>query len=1031
MPLRLAPGDAAVQDYYRQLEQYEAVGARHEGAVRTAFRDLLASGGRQMGWTLVPEWSPQDKRIRIDGALLDDFRLTHGFWEAKDSDDDLDREIQLKLGKGYPTKNTLFQAPERAVLFQDGSVLMDADLRDPERLVEVLRFFFQYEEPAHEEWTQAVADFKGRVPELGEALRDIIEKELAENAAFKAAFEEFFALCRQAINPNLSRAAVEEMLIQHLLTVRLFREVFHADFARRNIIAREIENVIDALTSRAFSRTDFLKRLDRFYKAIENAADAAEDFAEKQAFLNTVYEQFFQGFAVDVADTHGIVYTPQPIVDFMTRSVAGLLEEEFGTTLGADGVHVLDPFVGTGNFIVRLMQEIPTRKLPAKYGAEGGGPQLHCNEVMLLPYYVAAMNIEHEYYERVGTYAPFEGICLVDTFELVEGKQHDAFVPENTKRIESQTQSPIRVIIGNPPYNAWQVNANDNNQNRKYKILDNRVRETYSADSNATLKNALYDPYVKAIRWASDRIGKEGVVAFVTNNSFVDNRAFDGMRRHLARDFDALYVLDCGGNVRKNPKLSGTTHNVFGIQVGVSINLFVKRASENGGAGERENGCAIHYHRLGEFLRKEERYAALDEAGDWRGIAWERLEPDAKYRWLVDPRTAEFEGFIPIGSKEDKAAEHGEAEAIFKTYSGGVKTNRDAWVYDFDQGALAERVQGMIELYNQEVRRWESRSNRSEDVRDFVLDDDKKIKWDGSLRKYLKRGETATFSDSKLRFAHYRPFVSKWLFFDSTLNNRDYLLPYFLPNRDSSEENDIIWLKTGSDWPVFALATSRIPDLLPQGGSQCFPLYTYDADGTNRRENVTDWALSTFQRHYGDAGITKRDIFHYVYAVLHHEAYRARYEGNLKRQLPRVPLAPDFHAFAEAGAKLAALHVGYEDAAEYPLREVEAEGEAMEWRVEKVRFRQDKAAIRYNAFLTLEGIPEKAHRYRLGNRSALEWLVDQYRVRHYKRYDITHDPNDPSDKWRIVRLLKQVTTVSVETVETVEALPELGLPEGE
>ena len=807
--LDLSPTDDAVEDYYDQLDAYERVGAQHEGAVRTAFRDLLDHGGSQMGWELVPEWSPRDRRIRIDGALLDEYRLIHGFWEAKDSDDDLDREIQKKLDKGYPAENTIFQAPNRAVLMQDGGITFDADIRDPQTLVDLLRLFFDYEKPAHEEWEHAVAEFKVRVPELGRAVRNVIEEEFEENQKFRDAFQDFFALCRQAINPNLSREAVEEMLIQHLLTERLFRTVFNnPDFVRRNVIAREIETVIDALTSRSFSRQQFLQRLDRFYKAIEEAADAASGFAEKQEFLNTVYEQFFQGFAVDKADTHGIVYTPQPIVDYMVRSVAGLVETEFGQDLADDTVQVLDPFVGTGNFIVRTMQEISARDLETKYGVRSDGnrgreisvrdlppeeqPDLHANEVMLLPYYVASMNIEHEFYNRIGEYAPFEGICLVDTFKIEDQKQRPKlFAPENTERVKQQQNESIKVILGNPPYNAWQVNANDNNRNRTYEHVDDRVRSTYARDSDATLKNALYDPYVKAIRWATDRIEDEGIVAFVTNNSFVHNLAFDGMRKHLAEDFDRIYVLDCGGNVRKNPKLSGTTHNVFGIQVGVSVNFFVKTP------GESEN-CRIFYHRMGEFLRKEERYGVMDEAGDWRRIDWEELEPDDKHRWLVNPQTKEFESYLAIGSKEAKKAEQGEAESIFRTYSNGVKTSKNAFVYDFDEGTLEKRMQGMIDLYNQEVNRWANRTNRNVSIQEFLIDDDTQIKWTRELRRRVKQGKLAEFDRTNIVNAYFRPFAEKKLYYDELLLNRPGPFAQAFPTQASKEENRALWVKEGS-----------------------------------------------------------------------------------------------------------------------------------------------------------------------------------------------------------------------------------------
>ena len=372
------------------------------------------------------------------------------------------------------------------------------------------------------------------------------------------------------------------MLVQHLLTERIFRKVFHnSDFTDRNIIAHEIERVIHSLTSRKFSKEEFLKPLDRFYVALERRAESLYDYSQQQTFLNTVYEKFFQGFAVKQADTHGIVYTPQPIVDFMVRSVEEILRKEFGKSLSDEGVHIIDPFVGTGNFITRIMREIKKTALPQKYAHE-----LHCNEVMLLPYYVASMNIEHEYYERTGEYKPFEGICLVDTFDLAEDKQLSLmFTQENTERVEKLRKTKLFVIIGNPPYNASQVNENDNNKNRKYKTMDERVADTYSSDSSATNKNALSDPYVKAIRWASDKIldNGEGVVAFVSNNSFVDNVAFDGMREHLAKDFNLIYTLDLKGNIRKDSMRDGIPlgekHTVFGLSamVGVCVSLFIKK----------------------------------------------------------------------------------------------------------------------------------------------------------------------------------------------------------------------------------------------------------------------------------------------------------------------------------------------------------------------------------------------------------------------------------------------------------------------
>ena len=616
--LNLKPSHKSVKDYYAALGRFTHLNVTRETAVRSAFQSLLEHCARQPRWTLVPEHTVNpraSRRVIVDGALIDDFHLAHGYWEAKDEDDDLPAEVERKFAAGYPRDNILFQTPRRAMLWQNGSLALDADLTDAPQLIETLQVFFGYRPQEYAAWEEAVAQFKERVAQIGQGLAKLIRQERGTNQRFTAAFAEFLQKCRQAINPALSEAAVEEMLVQHMLTERLFRTVFNnPDFTRRNVIANEIAGVIDALTSQTFSRDEFLKSLDHFYVAIERTAATISDFSHKQQFLNTVYEQFFQGFSVKVADTHGIVYTPQPIVDFMVRSVAAILEREFGRTLGSEGVHIIDPFVGTGNFIVRIMREIPRTALPRKFASE-----LHCNEVMLLPYYIASMNIEHEYFDSTGGYAPFEGICLVDTFDLAEDRQLPLFAPENTQRVESQKEAPMFVVIGNPPYNMGQVNENNNNQNRKYLTMDKRVKETYVKDSKATLRNKLSDPYVKAIRWASDRIGEEGIVTFVTNSSFLDAIAFDGMRKHLEDDFDAIYILDLGGNVRKNPKLSGTKHNVFGIQVGVSINLFVKKNSK------ADSQAEMFYAHVDEFWRKGRKVPIPCGQG---GVRQNRVEAD-------------------------------------------------------------------------------------------------------------------------------------------------------------------------------------------------------------------------------------------------------------------------------------------------------------------------------------------------------------------------------------------------------------------
>ncbi len=1020
--LNLKPNHKAVRDYYATLQQYEQHAITHEGAVSSPFDTLLQACAKQVNATLVPQYrmqTPKGNRIVIDGVVLDAYGLPFAYWEAKDTDDNLIKAIQDKHDAGYPLDNTLFQNPTRAILYQNGQVVLDTDITEPARLIDALQYLFSYTAPALDNWQMAVSDFREHVPDLANRLKELIEQCHETDTTFKKAFTDFYEICRTSINPDLSQDAVEEMLVQHILTERIFRTVFNnSAFTRRNIIAREIENVVDALIREAFSREEFLKPLDRFYVAIEQAAALCKDFSQKQHFLNTFYEKFFQGFSEDVADTHGIVYTPQPIVDFMVKSVEHILETEFNRSLSDTGVHIIDPFVGTGNFIVRLMQDIQGTALEAKYRHE-----LHCNEVMLLPYYIASLNIEQEYFRRTGTYLPFEGIVLADTFELLEQQQGELFTRENTERVKRQKAADMFVVIGNPPYNMGQVNENDNNKNRKYKVMDKWIAETYAKDSTATLKNKLYDPYVKAFSWASKRIGKEGVVTFVTNNGFLDGMAFDGMRKHLAENFDAIYILDLSGNVRKNPKLSGTTHNVFGIQVGVSVNFFIKRGAENADLQTSE----IFYARVDEFWRKEEKYRYLDSKQYYQNIEWKQIAPDSRHTWFTEGLHAEFDTFLPMGSKKAKAAKNIVTNVIFKNYCLGVSTNRDVWVCNFNRNTLIENIHGMIDTYNAEVNRWERREDKRINVDEFVMYDDTKVKWSSTLKRHLLSGRTAEFTESKLRQIVYRPFTKTELFFDKVLIDRSSLLPSIFSTSEIETENRVICVSgIRSNKHFQTLMTSTVPCLDFLEKTQCFPFYTYDEDGTNRRENITDWALTEFRTHYGDDTITKWDIFHYNYALLHHPVYREKYEMNLKRDLPHIPFAEDFWGFADAGAQLADLHVNYESVPKYDkLKYVETSDTPVDWRVDKMRLSKDKAQLKYNNFLTLDSIPAEVYDYRLGNRSALEWVVDQYRVKTDKRSGIVNDPNRANEPRCIIDLIARVIHVSLQTVEIVKNLPAL------
>ena len=882
MSLSLKPTHAAVKAYYETLHQYGQLYIDHEGAVSGAFASLLSQCGKKVDpkLTLVQQYPIQRGKslVRVDGALVDLYNLAHGYWEAKDEKDDLAREVQRKLDKGYPRDNIIFQAPERAILYQSGTRIFDENISRPEALISVVNQFFDYKMPHIEEWERAVDEFSDRIPELATAVKATIDEEKRRNPSFVRVFDDFYALCRQAINPNLSEEAVERMLIQHLLTERIFRKIFNnPDFSHRNVVAAEIEKVIAELTKRSLNRDEFLKRLEPFYHAIERNVENATEYAQKQDFINTVYMRFFQGYSPKEADTHGIVYTPQPIVNFMVRSVAEILQKEFGRSLSDKGVHILDPFVGTGNFIVRTMQEIKTTDLPYKYENE-----LHCNEVS----YIASMNIEHAYFERTDEYKAFPGICLVDTFELAESKQAPMFTEQNTQRVERQKAAPIFVIIGNPPYNAWQVDENDNNRNRKYVEMEKRISETYVKDSKATLMNSLRDPYVKALRWSADRIGSEGIVALITNSGFLDSVAADGIRKHLVQDFDEIYALDLGGDVRLNPRISGTTHNVFGIKIGVSINLFVRRAARRG------SPCKIRYAKTDEFWRKEQKYAFLESTGSREGIPWQDLVPDHQSNWLNAGQRSDFNSFLQLGNKELKSMSRELSGVVFASFSNGAKSNNDSYVYNFDPEVLKANAKAMAEAFNAESDRWR-RAGRPRKLDNFLHHNVKVLKWIRHTKRILLQGQDVSFDENKIRTSLYRPFCALFYYFDRTFNEDLYSLPKMLPTPRTENENRLIVApNVGGRTSFWTLCSSRLPNLslISIDANQCFPFYTYAEDGTHRRENITDWVLDQFRSRYADPSITKWDIFHYIYAILHHPEYRQRYAANLRRELPSHPL---------------------------------------------------------------------------------------------------------------------------------------------
>jgi predicted helicase len=969
--LELAANDPLIKTYLNDLQRLKNQTVTHELGLRGPFQNLLDKTAKKRGWTLVPELSTYSggKRVVPDGTVRDEFRLARGWWEAKDTADHLASEIQKKIKAGYPTRNTIFEDTETAVLYQDRGEAGEFALREPLKIADLMNRFFSHDESDEREFYRAMAEFKSRIPDLAQSLREHIAEAHRKIRKFRDAFAVFMALCRTSLNPDLTDANVDEMLIQHLLTERLMRNLFqNPEFTERNVIAAQVENVIAALASGSFSKQEFLKKLDPYYTAIERAGANLSHFTEKQDFLNSVYEQFFQRFSPSVADTHGIVYTPREIVDYMCQSVEDALKEEFGYTLASPEVVILDPCTGTGNFIVNLIDRMPGKAL-----AEAYQNRLFANEVMLLPYYVASLNIEHAYYERMKQYEPFPGLCFVDTLDMAQPRQANLFTAANTERVEQEKEAAITVIIGNPPYNVGQKSENDNNQNRKYKVVDDRVRETYTKDSRATNKNSLSDMYVKFFRWATDRLnGRDGIVCFVSNNSFVHGIAFDGFRKHLGLGFQRIDHLDLRGNARTSgERRREEGGNVFDDQIrtGIGITLAVRKH----GAGPR-----IRYHVVPPHGTSEEKRRILADLGDGSAAPWQVLTPDSEHTWLVPEHLTEYRGFTAL-------------EEIFSLHSRGVQTTRDSIVYDWDRDKLSERIQNFIKFYNAEVYRHQAEPD---------ADWPGRIDWSRDLKQDARRGNLATFDADKIRNPLYRPFSKRWLFFDRILNEEVYQWP-----RISGEA--IAVPGPGNRKPFGVLASDTILPLdLAFEKTQCFPL-----------SHLKDSALAQFRQHYSDDSITKDAVFHYLYALLHHPGYRERYAANLKRELPRIPFAPDFAAFASAGKELARLHVEYESLPPWPLREVETAGVPYSQRVGKMKLSADKRSLQVNPSLTLEGIPPEAFEYRLGSRSALDWVVDQYQVKGES------DPNREDDPAYIVRLVGQVVRVSVETARIVSSLP--------
>ncbi len=898
-----------------------------------------------------------------------------------------------------------------------------------------------------------------------------------------SAFATFLAGLHQNINPSITQEDGIEMLSQHLITRPVFDALFeNYAFSEANPISRAMQSMLDALQDQALEKET--ASLDKFYASVRDRVDGIDNAEGKQKVITELYDKFFKEAFPKMSERLGIVYTPIPIVDFLLLSVEDVLNQEFKTSLAAENVHLIDPFTGTGTFIVRLLRLavergiIKPKDLLRKYQHE-----LHANEIVLLAYYIAAINIEETFhtlqreasekttYAKGGNsspltdhstlttspYVPFDGIVLTDTFQLSESRNEmeEKMFPENNKRVSRQRKSPIRVVAGNPPYSV-----NDNPV--PYPTLDARITATYAEKSTATLKNSLYDSYVRAIRWASDRIAEQGIVAFVTNGSFIDGNAMAGLRASLAEEFTTIYIFNLRGNARTSGEQRRMEKdNVFGMgtRTPVAVSILVRNP-------DKTSSCEIYYHDIGNYLNREEKLNIVSEFGSINGIhrknAWQRLQPNAQNDW-INHRDPAFDHFTPLGNREDTKS------AVFTYFTNGIKTGRDAWATSFSKITLENSMRKHIDNFNADSATYQqsvSKLTNKPSFDEVIKEDPKRLHWNRAAIQDAESGKSYVYAEDQIRYVEYRPFCKLSVYTDPRLNDLWSARKRFLPNRTST--NKIITVTGLGVSKDFSLLISDVlPDVQTFANGQSFPLYLYEKDeprdgelsldkaegevidGYRRRHAITDGILAEFRKAYGTE-VSKDDIFYYVYGILHSPEYRSRFSSDLKKMLPRIPLTKetaDYQAFAQAGRDLAHWHLNYETIEPYPLIEVSPELGLDPWKqfhVTKMTFakptaeqkaaglKANKTRIIYNAHLTLDGIPLEAYDYIVNGKPALEWIIERYQITIDNGKGGSGIKNDPNDWCRehnnpryIVDLIKRVTQVSLESMKIVNNLPAL------
>jgi predicted helicase len=1018
--------------------------------VQSVGRVMRKAESKEYGYIVLPIAIPLDKTPE---KALDDnerYRIVWDVLQALRAHDDRFNIIinQMELNDS---------PPDRIVIGTIGFDTEDDPTKATEEKVVQQLFSFDYieelknaiygkivqkcgEKRYWEDWAKDVANI---------AIRHIEKiKELLVFEEHNLQFESFLAGLRLDLNPSLTEDEAIEMLSQHIITKPVFDALFgDSEFTQNNPVSQAMEKMVGLLEDATIEND--IRSLDSFYQSVRMRAAGIDNAVGRQKIIIELYDKFFQTAFPMMAERLGIVYTPIPVVDFILNSVDAVLRSEFNLGIGSKDVHVLDPFTGTGTFIVRLLQSglIEPENLKRKYLEE-----LHANEIALMAYYIAAVNIEQifHYEAKQSTkhsrkdldYLRFPGIVFTDTYLMTENedKFNEFNLFDNLGRIKRQRSTPIRVIIGNPPYSAGQKSENDNNQNQKYPQLDDKIRTTYADASTATNKNSLYDSYVRAIRWATDRIGNKGIIGFVSNGSYIDGNAMDGLRKCFANEFTDIYVFNCRGNQRTSGELSRKEGGkIFGSgsRAPIAITIFIKNPKKTG------MPATIHYYDIGDYKTREEKLAILRQFKSIENVPWQIITPNAKNDW-INQRREDFDTLLLLGDKD------GNETTAFDLFSRGLETARDAWVYNFSKKKLKQNISRMIDFYNEQVEKYQEKKRYFPDtvIDDIIDTDPTKISWSRSLKNNLANGRKFSLKSSAMTEACYRPFCKVKAYFNRDVNNVIGPLSKFFP--EPGIENMAICVEApGGKVNFSTLITNILPDLHLFGVSQCFPYYVYEpveskngtfldatADGERignyiRRENITDAALAKFREHYKDSKISKRDIFWCIYGILNCRSYQERFAAELKKQLPRVPFAADFWGFAKAGEKLADLHLNYETLKPYKLKEIVTSKISYHLTGMKFPSKTDKTKIIYNASLTLDGIPPETYKYVVNGKSALEWIMERYQITTHKDSGITNDPNDwateTSNESYIVELVKRIVTLSVESVKIIEGLPDIDI----